>query len=314
MSKGMVEILAFIVVLGIILLIEYFVVSYFVRFDFVVGRFMSEVPLLSEGDKIETYARSFQSAVELSLLQGIYDKKDWSQELWYDYPNSNIPTEDMIKESITTATKLHVEEYLTDYSEFAKNNGKIDVPNPNIRPDTINSGNLNWDDSSVSIEFNEIEFKREKDGLIFDRIFKPSGRVRTEFKTVWDLTNDLISNDKIGIQVRDKVNSDINTEDKCNDTNDVKNKINTAVEGYKTVFNSDNADKNVQITLTIENYDVSPIYVSGNFDHCQVRITVKVIMEVKDETDDKKYKYPVFDGSGVIEDYLGLIYRIRTGN
>jgi len=316
----MVGIIAVILVLGLLLLIEYFVVSYFIRFEYVVGRFMSEVPLLSQGDNVETYVRSFQNAVELSLLQGIYDIKNQGQNLWFDY-GSTMPDETTIRNWIIGNTTVHVNEYLTDYSEFAQNNGKIDIPNPNVKPNTIKFPDLKWEDGSppliegsVSIEFNEIDFKKEKDGLIFDRTFKPSGRVRTFFKGVWGFTNDLILNDKIGVKVREKINAEINTEDQCTVDN-VKSKIRPVVEDdFKNNFNNNHADKNVQIALTVENYDVKPISVGGSFDHCQVTITVKVIMEVKDKTDDKKYKYPVFDGSKVVEDYLGLIYRIRTGN
>jgi hypothetical protein len=306
MSKGAIGIIAFIVILGLILLVEYFVVSYLVRFEYVVGRFMSEVPVLSEADKVETYVRSFQGAVELSLLQGLYETKDQSQVLWYDY-GSNIPDLNTIEGIIIQKTEANVKQYLSEYGVFAWNNAKEDMELPSSSK--ISGGNIDkWENGLVLIKFSSIMFTGRKGDLTINRIFKPSGRVRTHFKTVWDLTNSSISNDEIGTQIRNKVNSDINTVDKCNDVNDVKNKMNTVVEDYKTLFNSNNAGKNVQINLVIDSYDISPVYIGGSFDHCQVTITVKVKME------DQKYKYPVYDGSGVIEDYLGLIYRIRTGN
>jgi hypothetical protein len=311
MSKGMIEILAFVIVLGIILLIEYFVVGYFVRFDFVVGRFLREAPLLSEGDKVETYVRSFQNAVELSLLQGIYDMKNQSQNLWFDY-GSTMPDETTIKNWIIENTTVHVNEYLTDYSKFAKNNGNINIQG------TINPGKLKWANGDppltegyVSIEFNDdIEFKREKDSLTFDRTFKPSGTVRTEFETVWDLTNILISNDLIGENASDKVKTEITTSDQCT-VNNVKDKLsdsNGALYEFEQNFNNThtNANEKIGIALTLE--DVSDVDWVGSFNYCQFKITVKVVME------DNTHNYPVFNGSAVIEDYLGLIYRIKTGN
>jgi len=305
MSKGAIGIIAFIVILGLILLVEYFVVSYLVRFEYVVGRFMSEVPVLSEADKVETYVRSFQGAVELSLLQGLYETKDQSQGLWYDY-GYNMPDLNTIEGIIIQKTEANVKSYLSEYVSFANNNAKEDMELSG--PSAISGGNINkWEDGSVSIEFFDIMFTGRKDDLTINRVFKPSGRVKTQFKIVWDLTNNLIASDGIGNKIREKINGI--SENDCN-VNTAKSLVEVALNEEKTTFNEneENKNKNIKIELVLENTEVTLIFVDSTFSYCKVSATVKVKME------DQKYKYPVYDGSGVIEDYLGLIYRIRTGN
>lgn len=300
-SKGGIDIIVLVVILGVILVIEYFVVSYFVRFEFIVGRFLSEAPVLSEADKLETYVRSFQGAVELSLLQGIYDIKDQSQTLWYDYPNSQIPDENTIKNDIIEKTREHVNDYLNDYSDFARKHAKditIDLTLPN-------GGNIKkWEDSAVSIEFYDTTFTGKAGSLNIDRTFKPTGRVRTYFKRVWDLTKTLIASDTIGEKIREKISSDITNENDCNADN-VNNKLNDVLKNYADEFNNND---NIKIDLNLESSEFSPVSDGGVFSYCKVSAIIKVKME------DNTYQYPVYNITGVIEDYLGLIYRIRTGN
>lgn len=306
MSKGAIGMIAFIIILGLILLVEYFVVSYLVRFEYVVGRFMSEVPVLSEADKVETYVRSFQGAVELSLLQGLYETKDQSQGLWYDY-GSNIPDLNTIEGIIIQKTEANVKQYLTEYVSFANNNAiEMELSDPSA----ISGGNIpldRWEDRSVSIEFSGIAFIGRKGDLEINREFHPSGRVRTQFKRVWDLTNNLIASDEIGNKTREKINGI--SENDCN-MNKAKSLVEEALKNEETTFNENEENKNnkINIELILENIGVTPIFVDSTFSYCKVSATVKVTME------DEMYKYPVYDGSGVIEDYLGLIYRIRTGN
>jgi hypothetical protein len=303
-SKGAIGIVAFIVILGLVLLVEYFIVTYFIRFDYIVGRFMSEAPILSEADKLETYVRSFQSAIELSLLQGIYDIKDQSQPLWYDYPNSQMPDENTIKNNIIDKTTPHANDYLTDYYDFARKNAK-DIT---ITGSQIGGGEIKkWEDSSVSIEFYDVTFTGKKGSLNIVRTFKPTGRVRTQFKKVWDSTKNLISTDAIGVKIREKISSEVTNENDCDPSNptNVINKLNDVLKNYADEFNKND---NIKIDLNLESSEISPVLDGGVFSYCKVIATVKIKME------DRTYKYPVYNVTEVVEDYLGLIYRIKTGN
>jgi hypothetical protein len=293
-----------IVVLGLVLLAEYFIVSSYVRFEYVVSRFMSEVPVLSEADKVETYVRSFQNAVELSLLQGLYDIKDQSQGLWYEYPNPNIPDEITIQNYAIGNTTKHVNEYLTDYFDFAQKNAEdITIPLEKVRGGNI----IKWENKAISIEFTGITFSGNKGDLKIDRVFKPIGRVRTQFKNIWDLTNALVRSDEIGEKIRKKIGAGITSETDCNMGNtNIKVLVEDALNNEKTTFNDLNKDKNIELTL--ESTEVSSVYDNGVFSYCKVIATVKVKME------DRLYKYPVFNVTKVVGDYLGLIYRIKTGN
>jgi hypothetical protein len=304
MSKGAIGIVALIVLLGLILLVEFFIVSYFVRFEYVVGRFMAEVPLLAEADKIETYVRSFQNAVELSLLQGIYNIKNQSQELWYDF-GSKMPDENKIEEMIVNEAREEANEYLREYREFARANAKeIEILS------SISGGDVEWNKNKVSIKFDSISFKAEKDSLVFDRVFEPSGRVRTKFKLVWDLSKSLIENDEIGKRAREKIVAEINSEDQCTIDN-INSKLDENFwSQFENEFNTMNTEKIViDVRLEKDSTEASPILnPDGSFDHCQFTIVVTVTME------DHEYKHIVFDGAKVKEDFLGLIYRIRTGS
>lgn len=300
MNKGIATV-TLVIILGIILLIEYFIVSYFVRFEFVVGRFMAEVPVLSEADKVETYVRSFQNAVELSLLQGIYDIKDQSQVLWYDYedPNVKMPDENEIKKNIDEHATSHVNEYLRDYLGFIENNKVGDIT---INPSSTTGKSISWDDSSISMEFYEITFTGTKGDLKINRALTPSGRVRTQFKRIWDLTNSLIKNDEIGKEIA----SEITTQDQCT----VDNINNNILKKIENSFNSIHSGEKIEIKLNSENTETTPILNNdGSFNYCQFKMTLKVAME-----DTKPMKYPVYNISDVVEDYLGLIYRIRISN
>jgi hypothetical protein len=116
--------------------------------------------------------------------------------------------------------------------------------------------------------------------------------------------------DEIGNKAREKISTVITTKDSCTVEN-VKSNVNTVLNQFQTDFNAIYADnKKIEIVPTLDNDpEASPILnPDDSFNHCQFNITVKVIME------DKTHKYPVYDGSKIIEDYLGLIYRIRTGN
>jgi hypothetical protein len=302
------------IIIGLILLIEYFVVSYFIRFEYVVGRFLTEVPVVSEADKLETYVRSFQDAVELSLLQGIYNIKNQSQELWFDYPTVNIPDDNKIKEMIISNTTEIVKKYLDEYINFVDSNKQeIEIP----QPSEISGGNINndeWVGSSISVEFSVISFKAKNNDMNFNRVFKPSGRLRTQFKVVWGLTKDLIKNDEIGKKAREKITAEITTQDQCT-VDDVNSKVKDVLNQFKNDFNSMNSDKKIvinELKLEEESTEATPSFNPDGSFFCQFRIIVKISME--DQMNGEKSKYPVFDGQNVIQDYLGLIYRIRTGN
>jgi hypothetical protein len=229
--------------------------------------------------------------------------------LWFDRydPNVVTPDERTIKEMINTSTKEYLVSYLINYNSFIDDNNVKDItlPNPVNRPDEIQVESISWDDGPVSIKFQDISFIGKRDILKITRTFKPSGRVRIELKRVWDLTNTFITTDEIGQKSSAKISTEITNENDCTVDN-VKNKVNDVLnDEIVTPFNNDD----VKLFLTLEDTEASPVLNSDeSFNSCQFKITVKVRMV------DKKYSYPVYDGSRIIEDNLGFVYRIRTGN
>jgi len=295
MKKGIAPLIPIIVILALLLTAEYFIVSYLIRSEYIVARFLSESIVLSKADKVETYVRSFQSAVELSLLQACYNIKDHSSELWQDYDVSYVPKENDFKEMIVSNATYNLTEYLQDYVDFIANPDnnaeEIEIPDP-----TISGGNVNeFEDNYISIVFNkEVHFEVPEE---IDNAFNPTASIKTKLKEVWDQTNDLIDNNDIGKKIHPEVK-----DDECTVADTLNDKVDQALTNFENEFDED-------IKIDLERIG-SVSNLQKIADCCQVTATVKVTMN------DTSRKYPVYNKemNGVSEEYLGLIYRVRTGN
>ena len=303
MRKGIIGWIGFFVAFAILLTLEYFYVSSWIRNEFIVGRFEKEAPLISEADKLETYARSFEDAVELSLLQACYDTKDQTSSLWYDY-ELKVKEENILNE-IKLKTINNAKEYLDSYKDFAGKNAKeMKIPNS----DEITDGEVGWDTTGVNVSLNEIVFHAEIKDFSINKTFKPRAKLRSGLWNVWNASKYFMKNDVIGNSITDmKIK-----EDECNEAT-MEQKINDNLKKIKDDFNSNNEDVQIK-KLELEDIKTKKFENATGFRCCQVNVTVKVDMENQDKNDEKKYKFPVFNGSKVIEDYLGFIYKIRTGN
>jgi hypothetical protein len=370
MKKGLVLQILFIGIAGALIFEGYWFSTHYHR-ELIERRFLFEASALMRSDKLETYVRSFQSAVELSLLQACYDKKDHSTEVWLDYSGTYVPNKNVFLREIKEKATGHVKDYLSAYIDFA------DVDDSRITladESDITGDKIYWDDNSVSVEFDEISFELESEELNITRDFIPSTVLHTKFKRVFDLTNSFVQDDPIGKKIKnaDYGKSECTIE---NVKNDLKENTLPTVEDD---FNNDYEDEKITISLELIEDDLQvkkiittehhegycdkigcrdfPVgecgwpccrfndplmecepwncicgntestcpprdecseccsWVPGSdekkFKCCQVTATVKV--EMKDISNN----FPVYNQAQgeVVEDYLGLIYLIKTGN
>ncbi len=243
MKKGIGGLGILLIALAAMLIFQAFFYSTYFRKEMIERRFLFETSALMKSDKIETYVRSFKSAVELSLLQACYDIKDNSDEIWQDCSHVSVPDNDIFIEEIKEKTENYANIYLSEYKKFANSKkAEINIPNSDL-----GEARIYWEDNSISTEFDEIgfEFKDEKINII--RNFIPSATLYTKLGKVLDLTNDFVENDPIGNKIRDSSF----TESECTQTN-VENKVQEVEEE----FNTAHENEKIEINLEIQNIQV----------------------------------------------------------
>jgi hypothetical protein len=312
MKKGIAMIIPLIIVLGLLLLGEFFVVGVYARKEYTVSRFFSEVKYISESDKIETYVRSFQDAIALSLIQSCYDSS-FRTNKWQVYvaPSSyqnTIESEINIRNSIGNDAINNVKNYLNEYINFIQfpDNGAEEL----VLSDTANIKNpaMSWDDTTATIKFDRITFRTNDNS--YKREFSPMASINTKMSKI---QNTYASN-FINNYVNTAISSISPAESNCN-----INGINSAVDGQlntiKNQFNNDNKDNGIEVsgfkrssTITVKKILES----DGTFTCC--RFNVELAINITDVRDTVPIKYVVYNGVGVSEESLGFRFFIETGN
>jgi len=301
MRKGVHPIIPFAVVLGIVLVVEYFYVSYFVRSEFIVGRFLRETPIVSEADKLETYVRSFNTAVELSLIQACYESRDQTSSFWYDYTLDEDKQGEIFTE-IGSKSADNLRLYLGGYRDFANTNAEeIDIRGESA----LTNRETNWDDISVKVTFNPITFSvdLESEGIKIDREFNPEARVKSKLKRSWDLSVGLMDDLTQYLEELDL------EEIEC-ETNSVEELISSRIDDFIIQTEKDDVDdlyENVKIDYTILQTNLKWI---GSNTCCRINVEIEL------DGADENILYPVYDSgsSSLLETYLGFNLKGKTTN
>jgi len=287
---------------ALILFFWYIYVAFFVRLEFPTSRFFKEIPIIGEYVKIETYVRSFGNAVQLSLIQGCYERKDQSSILWYDY-GIKVNSDQIFNGSIAPRIVELINGYLNEYREFASEHGE-EIYITGETSDHLTKAYINLTNEKIKvISEDELYFKGRVENSKFDRVYKPFAALPSKLKRVWDSIINLLENDEVGDEVE---NLNIE-EDECN-VSFVTSKINEILEKVKSDFNTTHSSEKVQmLELTLDNVEVQKIYGPEGFKCCQINVTFK------GDVEDLNYEYPVYDGI-IKEGNLGLIFKARSGN
>jgi len=313
MKKGIAMIIPLIIILGLLLLGEYFVVGVYARKEYTLSRFFSEVKYISESDKIETYVRSFQDAVSLSLIQSCYGSS-FRTNRWQVYvaPNSYqkmIDSETDIRNSIANNAINNVKSYLSEYINFVQvpDNGAEELVLAESDTANIKNPVVSWDATTVTLMFDKIVFRTTDNA--YARSFNPTVSINTKMSKI---QNTYAAN------FINQVNNDISlisvAQSNCN-----INGINSAVDGQlniiKKQFNDDNKDNGIEVsgfkrssTITVKKILES----DGTFTCC--RFNVELAINMTDVKDSIPIKYVVYNGVGVSEESLGFRFFIETGN
>ena len=308
MKKGISPLIGLIVILGILLLVWYFVVSYYFRSVHTEEKVLVEMPLLTEGDKVETYVRSFQNAVELSLIQGCFEAGNQGNTLWGYYDQLRVSESDFLDE-IGRKTNENLRRYLEDYKNFAGQHApEIELPEPS----ELSVSEVKWNNETVEIVFNKINFSTSLRDFEITRIFNPKAKIRSRLNRTFELARFLIVNDYLGKQIEVDVFFDylFDNPTKCDpeyveDINDMIDDV--VLPSMKERVNRDwsmlHPDENVQIVRLERIEDVE---ISKKDSDCGVE--VKVLVTIKD----LNYLFLVWDG-GVREENLRLNFQVVGG-
>jgi arabinogalactan endo-1,4-beta-galactosidase len=214
-------------------------------------RGLLEASIISESDKVETYARSFLRATDLSSLQAVYDSgaeyivlpsdftpsgfpkysNNYKMAYWqiYDEVNERMPPpEVMLKkmgQEISWISSCYVNDYLKAFRDFSQaSDFVISLPDPELIPIITRVKSI--DDKIVSIEGEKLYFLKateiEDKEINTVRGFTPYSNVSAKFKKIIEITWEVISNDKFGACV---VGHTQDSAQKC---------LNDTADNYKT--------------------------------------------------------------------------------
>jgi len=177
-------------------------------------RYLVEVTLISESDKVETYVRSYQKATLLSLIQAIYDTgkgqvilesdfdsiydKRYNMSYWQIHDSKFAPTYEEIGNSTSRVANAYMIDYLEKYRDFSMSTFPMGFSDPSeLRTNTSILG-----EGNVSMQAYPITFSRttvvEDQEINIDRVFIPYAEVKTKLKIILDNATDIVENDELG--------------------------------------------------------------------------------------------------------------------
>jgi hypothetical protein len=318
MKRGIAMIIPLIIILGLLLLGEYFVVGVYARKEYTLSRFFSEVKYISESDKIETYVRSFQDAVALSLIQSCYDLS-FRTNRWQVYvaPNSyqnTIESETDIRNSIANNAITNVKNYLNEYIKFVqlKANSAEELVLAESDSANIVNPSVSWDDTTVTLMFDKIVFRTTDNA--YTRSFNPTASINTKMSKIRETYAASFINGQpaCSFNVNTATSSISIAQINCNvsginsavDNSIASGKLKTA----KDCFNTENQANGVEVSgfkRTANPTDITWVAASSC---CKFNVELAINMT------DISTKYVIYNGAGVSEESLGLRFLIETGN
>jgi len=184
------------VAIGIIFLAEILIFSVMFTKVTVFSREVQDANILFEGDEIETYARSVENSVQLSVAQGLNDfYLDHRLALWQSYSARDLmPTAAATEGQVTANAHKHAYGFLTAHQEFAsKQKNGIVFKLPSESSVTIGA-------DKVSMKLSpEAEISKNFYGTSYLRKFVAESTLVTVFGKIMDRIRSLVTGDEIGV-------------------------------------------------------------------------------------------------------------------
>lgn len=317
-------IIPLIIILGILLLGEYFVVGVYARKEYPLSRFLTEVKYISESDKIETYVRSFQDAVALSLIQSCYNSS-FRTNKWQVYvaPNTyqnTIESEDAIKNSIANNAINEAKSYLAEYINFVQipANGAEELILADSDPNKIKNPVVSWDPPTITIKFDKITFGTDewKFSPTYTREFYPMASINTKMNKIQQTYAASFINGQLtcSFNVNTATSSISIAQANCN-VNGIKSAVDNSIASgklktAKDCFNNDpsNQANGVEVSGFKRTADPTDIAWVAASSCCKFNVVLAINMT------DISPKYVVYNRAGVSEESLGFRFSIDTGN
>ena len=250
-----------------------------------------EASLISESDKVETYARSFLRATDLSFIQSIHNVGNGEIIMPYDLDNSYynktynltfwqissdsendvlIPPKEILynkfRQEISWTTSCYLKNYFDAYKNFASSDGFIfsGTPTPIAKVDILLSDSIRVLANDVSVHRTTIAEDRE---IEINKVFKPFSEISSKFGDTIDKAEELINNDYIGKCVRNETSICFHDMTKKDDTQNALNRLASSlstsdikyvfdVVNFKIFGSEGEAVVNVSIFDNITNYTV----------------------------------------------------------
>lgn len=255
--------------------------------------------------RIETYVRSFENAVQLSLIQGCYKEIDQSSILWSDYGKMEVTSDEIFNGSIAPRIKEIANDFLEKYRNFARDHEE-GIYIKGETSDNLTKAYISLTDDEIRVTFEDyLYFKGKIKNSKFNRVYKPSAALPSKLKKVWDSIQDFLESDKVGKKIEELSIA----ENECN-VSFVEQKVKNKLKSARKDFNRDHDIENITMTmLNVVSVRVKKVYDESGFECCQINVTFR------GGVFDKNYIYPVSPKIGVINNsYLGLIFKARSGN
>ena len=276
-----------------------------------------EASLISESDKVETYARSFLRATDLSLIQSIhnvgndeiimpydlnsYYNKTYNLSFWEISSDSEndilIPPKEILynkfRQEISWTTSCYLKNYFDAYKNFASQDGFIFSGTPIAKVDILSNDSIRVLVNDVSIHRTTIAEDRE---IEINKVFKPFSEISSEFGNITDKAEELINDDKIGKCIRDASGICSHDKTKKDDTQKALDKLASSL-----------STSNITYIFTVLDFKVSGP--GGEIE--DVVVNVSIFDNITNYT-----VYSLNDDEAII-DYLGVEFLVlvyKTGD
>lgn len=197
MSKGFAWIP---VAIGIIFLVQILIFSLSFTKITIFSREVLDANIVFEGDELETYVRSIDNSVQLSIAQAIYEfireKTQDGTKVWQNYGTSEVPTPTDTSTGLMQRIEGYMNTFLQAHASFP---GAKDIPAVAF-PAGIGEGTLTIKDDRIDMFFEpEVELKKTFVGVAqYSRKFVAESTLATVFGEMMDSIRNLIENDVIG--------------------------------------------------------------------------------------------------------------------
>ncbi len=112
------------IAIGIFFIAEILVFSFAFTKVTIFARTVTDANVVFEGDEIETYARSIDNSIQLSIAQSLYDFfKKHDSELWQRYGSNLMPTGDAILSEVQGGAMGYFNNFVKAHEDYSASSG-----------------------------------------------------------------------------------------------------------------------------------------------------------------------------------------------